>query len=288
MKRAGFYFLMVMLVLLIVNFYFFFDFDRPLPAEPYNISVVAEHRYMRYPVYFVGKGRLVESREYTDVIWRDRYQNILSVYFAQAELPVEARGMQIMNIPIDKLIVSSEHIYVYTRLLGFRDARYNRENFYLYLMSLVNSLTEEGRGKTVFFIFDEKTRAPEIFGIDMNQGFHYDSTIVAENTDGVEVYIRQFFNEIYAGEHQAAYRKILRETRGAQQIRDVFKAFESYVFYHNSEFPWDFIVEKNREEYQITVVFSPGSTNADEIWIVREVNGKLMVSYPQDIFDRLP
>ncbi len=288
MKRTSLYFILMVLVLLVINTYFYLDFYKDFSPEPHNLSVVAEHRYMRYPVYFVGKDRLVESREYTSVIWRDRYSNIMDVYFAQADQPLGTRGRKILDIPVDKIKVTPEYIYVYTRLSAFSDARYNRGNFYLYLMSFINTLTEEGRGKTVYFIFDEKTKAPELYGIDLDQGFKYDGSIVAENTDGVETFVRQFFQEMYTGEYQSVYRKLTREFRETRRAGDFTKAFDSYSFDHNNEFPWDFVVEKDQDDYSVTVVFSPGSINKEEVWRVGEINGKLMVNYSQDLVDRLP
>lgn len=288
MKKATLNFILLIAALLILNTYFYLNLYKDFAPEPHNLSVVADHRYMRYPVYFVGKDRLVESRQYTDVIWRDHYSNIIDAYFAQGELAIEARGSQILNIPVDKLNVTSEHIYVYTRLSAFNDPRYNRGNFYLYIMSLVNTLTEEGRAKTVFFIFDEKTKAPKLYGVDLDQGFKYDGSIVAEDTDGVERFILQFFYDIYTKEYQNAYRKLSREFREPRRLGDFEKAFESYTFYHDNEFPWDFIVEKDLDNYIVTVVFGPGSSNADEVWKVSEINGKLTVNYSQDLLYRLP
>lgn len=288
MKSMNRYFVVFILLLLILNIFFFLERDSGFSPEPYDLSIEAPHKYMSYPVYYVGKDRLVETREKASVLWRDKYKNIVDIYLAQADKEVLSRPAQIMDIPINKLLVTGDKIYLYTDLASFSDAKYNRENFHLYLMSLINSLTETGRGKEVFFIIDNKARAPEIYGIDMNQGFKYDESLVAEKHGYVDSIIKEFFYAMYSGDYQGAYRMLNRESRGIRWIGDFKKAFSSYVFHKNNEFPWDFLVEKTGEGYDVRVVFSPGSTNKDEIWRVSERYGRYIIDYPQELLDHLP
>lgn len=276
------------MLLFIANIFFFLERDSNYSPEPYDLSVEASHKYISYPVYFVGRDRIVETREKSLVLWRDKYRNICDVYLAQGGLEITARPKQIMDIPIEKIQVAGDKIYVYTSLSAFSDAKYNHENFYLYLMSFVNSLTEEGRGKSVYFIIDNKARSPEIYGIDMNQAFSYDETIVAGKYGFVDDFIRHFFFSMYSGDYQAAYRMINRESREIRWIGDFKKAFTSYVFYKNYEYPWDFIVEKTKDGYDVRVVFAPNSANSEEVWGVSERYGRLLINYPQELLDHLP
>lgn len=271
-----------------INIYFYLNFHKPYPLEPYDLSVVDDHRYMSYPVYFVGDDRLVKSREYIEVIWRDDQENVQDVYFAQAKLPIEGRSIQILNISIDKLTVTPEHIYIYTQLSSFRDARYNRDNFYLYLMSFVNTLTENSKEKTVYFILDGRISSPELYGVDMNQGFSYDLSLVAEDKDKVAKNMRQFFREMYLQDYERAYKKLSREIRESHRIAGYAKAFESYVYNRNNDFPWDFIVEKNQDKYSVTVHFGPESNYPDEVWGVDIVDGIFIVDYFPELLNYLP
>lgn len=288
MKRNTFYFFMFMLVLLALNVSKFFSNDDSYAAEPYDLSVETYYRYMGYPVYFVGQDRLVEVREKTDVLWRDKYKNIVGVYLKQADHEIQGRSKQILDVPINKLIVSGNKIFIYTELEAFKNEKYNRSNFYYYVMSLVNSLTEEGRGKTVYFIFDETAKAPVLYGLDMNQGFMYDEDLVTESRYYPQIFVRQFFLDIYSGDYRAAFRKLPKEARNQASLRDFDKAFETYAFYRNNEFPWDFIFEKTRDGYDIKVVFPPGSIHEDEDWGLSIVNGKLSIGNYQELIEYLP
>lgn len=288
MKRKTFYFFMFMLALLALNVSRFFSTDDSFAAEPYDLSVETYYRYMGYPVYFVGQDRLVEVREKTDVLWRDKYQNISGVYLNQADLEIQGRVKQILDIPINKLKVSGNKIFIYTELEAFKNEKYNRNNFYYYVMSLVNSLTEEGRSKMVYFVFDESTRAPVLYGIDMNQGFMYDEDLVTERYFYPQIFVRQFFLDIYSGDYRSAFRKLSKDARSQGLLKDFDKAFESYAFYKNNEFPWDFIFEKTKEGYDIKVVFPPGSIHDDEDWGLSLENGKLTVGNFQELIKYLP
>lgn len=288
MKKASNYFLILILLFLMINIYFYLNFHKPFPLEPYDLSVVDDHRYRSYPVYFVGDNRLVKSREYIDVIWRDDKENLQDVYFAQAQIPIEERSIQILNIPIDKLTVTPEQIYIYTELSSFKDSRYNRENFYLYLMSFVNTLTETSKNKRVYFILDGRISSPNLYGVDMNQGFSYDSSIVAEDSDKVAKLTRQFFREIYSQDYERAYKKLSREIRETHRLTGFTEAFESYVLSRNNEFPWDFLVEKDQDKYTVRVHFGPESNYPDEVWGVSIIDGIFIVDYFPELLDNLP
>lgn len=288
MRKKYTVFLFIIILALIGNTYVLLEKDAPFPAEPYDLSVEAPNRYMSYPVYFVGQNRLVEIREKTRGLWQDRYENIKTIYLDQANKEIEGRALQILDIPINKLLIVDDRIYIYTEAAAFDDERYNRGNFHYYVMSLVNSLTESGRDKTVYFIFDESTRAPQLYGLDMNQGFTYDQSLVGYKFIYSEYFMRQFFLDMYKGDYRSAYRKIGTQAQSQFSHEDFAKAFKNYIFHHNNEFPWDFLMDKKDYGYDARVVFPPNSGISDELWYLDFKRGRMEVYYPQEFLEFLP
>lgn len=288
MKKTKRYLTLILLGVFLFNTYYYLLLHKNFPDEPGDLTVVEDHLYLRYPVYFVGNERVVKDDITINHIWRDRPQNALDSYFAQGDLPYESRGDQILQIPIDKMIVTADRIYVYTQKAAFRDGRLNSTNFYYYLMSFVNTITEGSRKKAVSFIFDEKAEAPTLYGVDMNKTFSFDESVVHSNYNQIEEFIRKFFVDLYAGEYQLAFRNLTREFKRNTTLSDFTISFKNYVFLKNNEFPWDFIVEKEHDQYKVNVIFQKNGPVRNETWYVQEVNGKPYVSFSQDLLNNLP
>lgn len=288
MKKPNRSFLLAMLLFFLINLVFYIGLQKDFPDEPHDLTVVKDHLYLRYPVYFVGEDRIVKDFITIDHIWRDRSSNAIQCYFAQAELPYESRGDQILQIDIDKLTVTADRIYVYTKKAAFQDSHLNNENFYYYLMSFINTLTDGSRTRPVSFIFDEKAEAPLLYGVDMNKTFLFDENIVHSNYTQVEEFMRSFFVELHDGEYSLAYRKLSRELKDEYSLPTFSTAFKSYVFHRNSEFPWDFLVEKEGDQYKVTVIYRNVAETIKELWYLQEVNGRFYISYSQDLFYNLP
>ena len=288
MKKTNRYFVIGLILALFLNIFFYASLQKNYPAEPQDLSVVEDHLYLRYPVYFVGENRIIKDYVTINHIWRDRSQNALDSYFSQANLPFESRGEQILQIAIDKLTVTPDRIYIYTKKASFRSGHLSHENFYYYLMSFVNTLTDGSRKRAVSFIFDEKAEAPLLYGVDMNKAFYFDESIVHSNYTHIQEFMRSFFVEMYGEDPQQAFRKLSREFKHGYHLKDFTRAFKDYVFHKNSEFPLDFIIEKEFDQFKVTVTFKANRGYAKEIWYVQERDGRPYVSFSQDLLNALP
>lgn len=288
MKKTNRYFVLGLILAFLFNIYFYGKLQKHYPTEPHDLTVVEDHLYLRYPVYFVGENRIIKDYIFVNHIWRDRSENAIDCYFSQLNLPFESRGEQILQIAIDKLTVTPDRIYVYTKKASFQSSHLSHENFYYYLMSFVNTLTDGSRKRAVSFIFDEKAEAPLLYGVDMNKAFYFDESIVHSNYTDIQEFMRSFYIEMYGEDPQQAYRKISREFKQDYNSKDFTRAFKDYVFHKNSEFPLDFIIEKEFDQYKVTVVFRPNSGYAKETWYVQERDGRLYISYSQDLLNTLP
>ena len=273
-------------VLIIANTIFLANNASGPPDAPYDMGPRPGDFFPSFKVYYVEGEELHSVQRLIRTVRRSPVLNALAAYNLVAEEALYARYGKLMLLDILDVFEGEKTIFLRARPEGFEAIRYNTENFYLYIMSLVNTLTEVAPGKRVAFLFEDMVENPVLYSIDMTRLFERDESVILHSEEEVYAALELFLRAIDRQNTNIAYKKISPEDQVYYSYSDFFAYARMYRNLHSNELPVDYRMSRTEGGYSVTVYYPETSESPMEVWHLEGIGDTIYVLMDSEAFEQ--
>ena len=159
--RYGYPISVIILCALIIGNTIFLAYNASGPPDaPYDMGPRPGDFFASFKVYYVEGEELDSVQRLIRTVRRSPVLNALTAYNLVAQETLYDRYGKLMLIDVLDVYEGEQTIFLRVKPEGFEENRYTNENYYLYIMSLVNTITEVAPGKRIFSSLKTWWKAP--------------------------------------------------------------------------------------------------------------------------------
>ncbi|MDI9471538.1 MAG: hypothetical protein GX260_01930 [Tissierellia bacterium] len=272
-------------VIVINMFFLFYQASDPPPA-PYDMGPRPGNFFPSFRIYYVEGEELHSVKRLIQTMRVSPVLNAISAYNMVAQETMYDRYGKLMIIDVIDVVEGEETIFLKVKPDGFKENHYTTENYYLYIMSLVNTITEVAPGKRVTFLFEDTVENPVLYSIDMNRLFSRDESVVLHSSAEVYEELELFLRALDRQNTNIAYQKILPEDRRYYNYSDFYPYAKAYNNLHLNEMPVDYRMSRTEEGYCVTIYYPDSSASPVEVWELQGVGESIYILMRSEAFEQ--
>lgn len=247
------------------------------PPAPYDMGPRAGQFFPSFRVYYVEGDELHSVDRLIRTIRQSSVLNALAAYEMVAEETLYEREGKLLQIEVLNVYEGEETIFLRVDPASFQRSHFTLDNFYLYVMSLVNTITEVAPGKRVAFLFEDMIESPTLYGLDMNRVFGRDEGVILHSAEEVYGALLDFLRAVGRQNTNIAYQLITPEDRRYYSYSDFFPFAKAYHEIHLNELPQDYQVSATEDGYRVVVYYDASSASHREEWFLLPFEDKIYV-----------
>ena len=281
--------ILVLIVVLVVNIIILAENRMDRYDEVEVINPFYTDRVVTTTIYFVEGDHLVtETRDIT-VSFDNLYSSIIESYSRGSKVSSDSR-FPIGNLEVLGVEVKDNIIYLNLSKEFLETNEFTAENFNLYLMSLVNTLTESREQMKVQLLFDGAKELAYKFQKDLSDPLRRDESLVVVLDDEATDFIRSFMDLVFSKQLTNAYSYLSIE----KQREIDFETFRSVMLKYlrdHEQFERNLYLTKIRDDKIIvSVYFSPKEVYSldermIEEWEIVKINEDMFINLVPDALE---
>lgn len=265
-------FTLLFILFLGANMFYYLTASTNYPKPQFEIDPYLGQVCLHAKIYYVDGSKL--SYEMIDPEPKLGYGLNQLLEFYQHQTAEHADDLDVID-----LYEEQNRIYLNLGKNAFRSPKYHEKNIALYIMSVVNTLTEKQPQKQVQLLFDSKILKEKIRGFDVQRPIERDESLVYTSEEDILKLYEDFINELMISDDFSANgvlsfheSGVIRPSELRQQLIDYKEKAMDYSARVSS-------IQKTKAGWQVTVKATGQEGPIEESWEIVRIGKRYFINY---------
>ena len=221
----------ILIGILLINVALFFTWTYKKYDDVYVINPLPENMQFTTELYFVHNDNLMSEIRTVD-IKNDEFEHSIFEELIKGPKTKFFENVLPENVKLDSFEVIDDVIYINFNSKFINNDFFNDDNFYLHLMSMVDTLTDIKHFMKVQFLVDGEKVLEKIHGVSIMEPLKRDERVIykrdVNSSDTVISFIEMIFNRRF----DLAYESLNEYSKQVYPYNVFKETMESYIYYH--------------------------------------------------------
>ncbi len=272
----------ILIGILLINIILFFTWTYEKYNDVYVINPSLENMKVTAKLYFVHNDNLMSEIRTVD-IKNDEFERSIFEELIKGPKTKFFENVLPENVTLDSFEVIDDVIYINFDSKFINNDFFNDDNFYLHLMSIVNTLTDMKHFMKVQFLIGGEKVIEKIHEINIMEPLKRDERVIYKRDINSSDIVISFIEMVFNRRFDLAYESLNEYSKQIYPYNVFQEMMESYIYYHDG-YQRNIYFMQNYTEYDIVTVkfveIEGEDGNRGEIieqWKVNKIDENFMI-----------
>ena len=232
MERKLYRIIFIILVcIFLINIIVFYTWSDYITDDVFVIQPDLENMKVTTKLYFVFEDNL-RNETRTITVKNEEFEK--SIFEELLIGPKMKSYSEVLpeNIKIISFEIIDNIVYINFNSVFIDNDWYNEDNFYLHIMSFVNTLTELKHSLKIQFLIEGERITDEIYGINIMEPFTRDERVIYKRDETSADIVIQFIELLFNNRYELAYEYLNEDSKKMYSFIDFKEFIQAYTYNH--------------------------------------------------------